>query len=114
MISVVIPTRNSEEALVRTLSSLIGGAADGTVREVVVVDGGSEDQTRLVAEGTGCEMISGTGGAWERCATGAATARRGEFLMFLRPGVLLDAGWATPVSPLSSASPPTTTRSAVA
>lgn len=93
MISVVIPTRNSEEALVRTLSSLIGGAADGTVREVVVVDGGSEDQTRLVAEGTGCEMISGTGGAWARCAIGSATARRGEFLMFLRPGVLLDAGW---------------------
>ena len=31
MISVVIPTRNSEEALVRSLSTLIGGAADGTV-----------------------------------------------------------------------------------
>ncbi|PKR88836.1 glycosyltransferase [Pleomorphomonas diazotrophica] len=93
MISVVIPTQNSEEALVRTLSTLVTGAADGTVREVVVVDGGSDDQTRLVAEGTGCDLISGAGGAWARCAIGAAAAQRGEFLMFLRPGVLLDPGW---------------------
>ncbi len=95
MISVVIPTGNSEEALVRTLSTLVTSAADGTVREVVVVDGGSEDQTRLVAEGTGCDVISGAGGAWARCAIGAAAAQRGEFLMFLRPGVLLDPGWAS-------------------
>ncbi len=93
MISVVIPTRNSEEALVRTLATLVTGAADGTVREVVVVDGGSEDQTRLVAEGTGCDLMSGAGGVWARCAIGAAAAQRGEFLMFLRPGVLLDPGW---------------------
>ncbi|WP_026789503.1 glycosyltransferase [Pleomorphomonas oryzae] len=93
MISVVIPTRNSEEALVRTLATLVTAAADGTVREVVVVDGGSDDQTRLVAEGTGCDLISGSGGAWARCAIGAAAAQRGEFLMFLRPGVLLDPGW---------------------
>ena len=93
MISVVIPTRNSEEALARTLATLVTGAADGTVREVVVVDGGSEDQTRLVAEGTGCDFMSGAGGAWARGAIGAAVAQRGEFLMFLRPGVLLDPGW---------------------
>lgn len=93
MISVVIPTRNSEEGLARTLSTLVTAAADGTVREVVVVDGGSDDQTHLVAEGTGCDLISGSGGAWARCAIGAAAAQRGDFLMFLRPGVLLDPGW---------------------
>jgi len=93
MISVVIPTKDSEEALVRTLATLVTGAADGTIREVVVVDGGSKDQTRLVAEGTGCDLISGYGGPWARCAAGAAAAQRGEFLMFLRPGVVLDAGW---------------------
>ena len=93
MISVVIPTRNSEEALARTLSTLVTAAADGTVREVIVVDGGSDDQTCLVAEGTGSDLISGSGGAWSRCAIGAAAAQRGDFLMFLRPGVLLDPGW---------------------
>ncbi len=93
MISVVIPTRNSEEALARTLSTLVTAAADGTVREVVVVDGGSDDQTHLVAEGTGCDLMAGSGGAWARCAIGAAAAQRGDFLMFLRPGVLLDPGW---------------------
>lgn len=93
MISVVIPTKDSEEALARTLATLVTGAADGTVREVLVVDGGSRDQTRLVAEGTGCELIAGHGAPWARCAAGAAAAQRGEFLMFLRPGVLLDPGW---------------------
>lgn len=93
MISVVIPTRNSEEALVRTLATLVTGAAGGTVREVVVVDGDSSDETRLIAEGTGCELLSATGNSWERCAIGAAAAQRGEFLMFLRPGVLLDPSW---------------------
>jgi Glycosyl transferase family 2 len=93
MISVVIPTGNSEEALVRTLSTLVTAAADGTVREVVVVDGGSQDETRLVAEGAGCDLMAAPGDVWARCAVGAAAARRGNFLMFLRPGVLLDAGW---------------------
>ncbi len=93
MISVIIPTKDSEEALARTLATLVTGAADGTIREVLVVDGGSKDQTRLVAEGTGCDFLAAHGGAWTRCATGAAASQRGEFLMFLRPGVLLDPGW---------------------
>ena len=34
MISVVIPTRNSEEALARTLSTLVTAAADGAIAAV--------------------------------------------------------------------------------
>ncbi|ODN69444.1 glycosyltransferase [Methylobrevis pamukkalensis] len=93
MFSVVIPTRNSEEGLARTLSSLVAAAADGLVREVLVVDGGSTDGTAIVAEATGCSFLVAHGPIGERLARGAEAARRGEWLMFLRPGVMLEPGW---------------------
>ncbi|TIU04590.1 MAG: glycosyl transferase family 2, partial [Mesorhizobium sp.] len=48
MLSVLIQTLNDEERLARTLASLIGGAVEGVVRDVVVCDGGSTDQTHRV------------------------------------------------------------------
>ncbi|TIR96069.1 MAG: glycosyl transferase family 2, partial [Mesorhizobium sp.] len=36
MLSVLIETRNDEEGLARTLASLIGGAVEGVVRDVIV------------------------------------------------------------------------------
>ncbi|WP_237155085.1 glycosyltransferase [Oryzibacter oryziterrae] len=93
MLSVVIPTLNSEEALARTLSVLVPAAADGIVREVVVVDGGSTDSTVLVAEGTGCQLVASAGPVGERMRAGAEVATRGDWLMFLMPGVLFDGDW---------------------
>ena len=43
MISVIIPTLNSEIVLAHTLAALVPAAAEGVVREVIVVDGGSSD-----------------------------------------------------------------------
>ena len=62
MLSVVIPTENSEEGLARTLASLVPAAAEGIVREVVVVDAGSTDGTRVVADAAGCSLAEGSGG----------------------------------------------------
>ncbi len=42
MLSVVIETLNDEEALARTLASLVPAAVDGTVREVIICDRGSD------------------------------------------------------------------------
>ena len=61
MLSVVIPTQNSEEGLARTLASLVPAAAEGVVREVVVVDAGSTDGTRVVADAAGCTLIEARG-----------------------------------------------------
>ena len=61
MLSVLIETRNDEEALARTLGSLIGGAVEGVVREVVVCDAGSTDQTHYVAEHAGCHYVASGG-----------------------------------------------------
>ena len=86
MISVLIQTKDSEEDLARTLSSLIGGAVEGVVREVIVCDRGSTDQTRHVAEHAGCVFVCGT------AAAGVKQAKC-EWLLMLEPGARLVDGW---------------------
>src|SRR4249919_1741308 len=58
MLSVVIPTRNSERALVPTLAMLVPGVMASAVREVIIADGGSSDETREVADFAGCALIA--------------------------------------------------------
>lgn len=93
MISVVIPTCNSEEGLARTLSSLVTAAAEGVIREVVIVDGGSSDGTKLVAEAAGCSLIEHTGNWGERINAGVGAMRRSPWLLILPPHVDVDANW---------------------
>lgn len=93
MLSVVVPTSNSEEGLARTLSSLVSGAAEGVVREVVVVDDASSDGTRIVADAAGCTLVDGSGSWCEKVAVGVATARRAPWFLVLPPNVFLDGDW---------------------
>ncbi|MEO5322003.1 glycosyl transferase family 2 [Mesorhizobium sp. CC13] len=86
MLSVLIETRNDEEGLARTLASLIGGAVEGVVREVIVCDRGSTDQTHYVAEHAGCSFLDGGVGA------GIAQAKS-DWLLLLEPGARLTDGW---------------------
>ena len=57
-LSVLIETKENEDGLARTLSSLVGGAVEGVVREVIVCDRGSTDQTYCVAEHAGCIYLA--------------------------------------------------------
>jgi glycosyltransferase involved in cell wall biosynthesis len=91
MLSVLIETKNDEEALARTLASLVGGAVEGAVREVIVCDRGSTDQTHYVAEHAGCHYLA-TGGI----AAGIRQAKS-EWLLLLEPGARLAEGWIDPV-----------------
>jgi glycosyltransferase involved in cell wall biosynthesis len=50
MLTVIIPTRESERALVQTLSPLVAGATAGLIAQVIVADAGSRDATAEVAE----------------------------------------------------------------
>lgn len=52
-VSVVIPTRNEEDAIGRVLDDL----PRALVREVIVVDGASTDRTREIAEGRGARVV---------------------------------------------------------
>lgn len=87
MLSVVIETRNDEDGLARTLASLVGGAVEGVVREVIVCDSGSTDQTWKVADHAGCHFIP-------NATLGTALRQaKGEWLMILEPGARLADDW---------------------
>ena len=61
MLSVIIATLDSERALVPTLSALVPGATAGLVSDVLVVDGGSRDDTAAVADVGGCNFLVADG-----------------------------------------------------
>jgi hypothetical protein len=92
MLSVIIATRNCERALVHTLSILVSAAVVGVVRDVVVADAGSSDETGEIADIAGCALLVSGAPLAERLheAVGAA---RGDWLLFLRPGTVLEASW---------------------
>jgi glycosyltransferase involved in cell wall biosynthesis len=92
MLSVIIATSDSERALVPTLAALVSGATAGLISEVLVVDGGSRDDTAKVADIAGCNFTVLEGSLARRLRAGAASARA-PWLLFLQPGTILDAGW---------------------
>ena len=91
MMSVLIETRNHEDALGRTLASLVPAAVEGLVREVIVCDLGSTDQTHRVADHAGCHYVASGG-----LRQGIRQAK-GEWLLILEPGSRLLDGWMEPV-----------------
>ena len=81
MFSIVIATHDSERALVATLAALVPGATAGIVREVIVADGGSKDETEQVADIAGCRFLASKEPLGARLKAAAAGAR-GTWLMF--------------------------------
>ena len=92
MITVVIPTHDSERLLVSTLSALVVGSAEGLVREVLLADADSTDGTKTIADAAGCEIVTGPADEGARLSA-AAEAARGPWLMFLDCGAVLDEDW---------------------
>ncbi|MEY4708583.1 MAG: hypothetical protein RJB58_2306 [Pseudomonadota bacterium] len=92
MISVVIPTANSERLLPRCFDSLITAAVRGVVREVIVSDSGSTDQTLTIADAAGAHIVHAGKGRSERLTEGAALAKC-DWLLFLHPETALEPGW---------------------
>lgn len=96
MLSIIIPTFESERALVPTLAVLVSGAVAGIVREVIIADGGSGDATAEIAEIAGCRMMASTAPLGARLHE-AATSARGPWLLFLRPGTTFEGSWTVDV-----------------
>lgn len=92
MLSVIIPTLNAEETLTRTLAPLVPGAVRGLVQEVIVVDGGSSDETLEIVEAAGAKLVRAPKGRGPQLAAGAKAAR-GNWLLFLHADTVLEPGW---------------------
>lgn len=92
MISVVVPTLDSQAELMPTLTALVPGAVQGLVREVIVADGGSGDGTFEIADAAGAEFIRAERGRGAQLAAGAEAARS-DWLLFLHADTVLQPGW---------------------
>lgn len=92
MISVIIPTLNAAPHLPRTLQSLVAGVTGGIVKEVIVVDGGSDDHTLAIAEAAGCAIVRAERGRAKQLRAGAEAAK-GKWLLFLHADTSLSSSW---------------------
>ena len=92
MISVVIPALNSEANLAHTLSCLVRGAAEELISQVIVVDGGSTDATRQIADAFGATIAASKKGRGRQLAVGANKAKN-DWILFLHADTVLQDGW---------------------
>lgn len=92
MLSVIIRTEGVEQPAVATLAALVPGAAAGLIREVLLVDSARNGVMERVADVAGCRYLHFEGPRAAALAAGALQARS-PWLMFLRAGAVLDAGW---------------------
>jgi glycosyltransferase involved in cell wall biosynthesis len=91
-LSVIIPTLNAAQRLPRALAPLVEGVSDGLIREIIVADGGSKDETLEIADAAGCMLISGEPNR-SRLFRLAAARAKGKWLLFLHQGTALSDGW---------------------
>lgn len=87
-ISVIIPTLNEAAQIVATLQA----AHSDSPNEIIVVDGGSKDDTRTIAQAAGAKMVQARPGRARQMNAGAAQAG-GNALLFLHADTLLSRGY---------------------
>lgn len=93
-VSIIIPAYNAERVLPLCLASLMPGLETGLIREVILVDGGSEDQTRRLAEGSGATVLTAPETGRAAQLRHGAEAARGDWLLFLHADTALSRDWA--------------------
>ncbi len=87
-ISVIIPTLNEAHRLPSLLAHLRDESAD---IEIIVVDGGSRDETRAVAMAAGAHVLTSTRGRGQQLHAGAQAAS-GDVLWFLHADTTYPSG----------------------
>lgn len=92
MISVIIPTLNAQATLGECLAALVPAVIEGVVKEVIIVDGGSHDETASIADIAGATFMTAQTGRGTQLAAGAAAARF-PWLLFLHADTVLSPGW---------------------
>lgn len=79
--------RDQEEPLARTLAALVPGAVEGLIREVLIIDTGSSDQSWRVAEAAGCTFLR------DADAVAVLSRARSDWVFLIEPGARPLAGW---------------------
>jgi glycosyltransferase involved in cell wall biosynthesis len=90
-VSVVIPARNDAEMLARCLASL--AAQTRPADEVVVVDNGSIDDTRAVAEAAGARIVVEPIAGIPRASSAGFDAARGDVIARIDADTVCPPGW---------------------
>lgn len=96
-LSIVIPTLNAAEALPETADALLEGSTRGLVRELVISDGRSTDETLSVARELGAIVVTGEKGRGVQIARGVEAARA-DWLLILHADTHLADGWSREVA----------------
>ncbi|HEX9793868.1 MAG TPA: TIGR04283 family arsenosugar biosynthesis glycosyltransferase [Planctomycetota bacterium] len=88
LVSVIVPVLDEAEQIAACLAAVLDQAGEW---ELLVVDGGSRDDTRALAAAAGARVLETARGRGAQLDHGARTAR-GEALLFLHADVRLPAG----------------------
>ncbi len=91
-ISVIIPTLNAGTDLPRSVPTLMEGVESGLIRQLVISDGGSTDDTLKIAEAIGADIVSGAASRGGQIARGAGAATA-DWLLILHADTQLPPGW---------------------
>lgn len=92
-LSIIIPTLNAAATIGPTLESLWEGMEAGIVAELIIVDGGSNDDIAEIADGIGAQFLTTSAGRGGQMAAGSEMAK-GKWLLFVHADTRLSEGWA--------------------
>ncbi len=92
MITVVIPTLNAGSSLNPTFAALVTASVEGLVTSVIVVDGGSNDQTLDIADDAGARIINAQKGRGVQLVRGGTEVKT-KWILFLHADTVLTPGW---------------------
>ena len=95
-LSIIIPTLNAAASLRETVDAL-GEILDVLRVEILIVDGGSNDDTVDVAQSLGLRVVQAPRGRGSQLSAGAKNAR-GPWLLFLHADTTLEPFWSTTVT----------------
>lgn len=93
-LSIIIPALNAADTLELCLASLMPGLEAGIIRDVLVVDGGSEDGTSRIAETTGARVLNAPVANRAAQLRHGASHARGDWFLFLHADTALTRDWA--------------------